>query len=232
MTKNAHQREKDLLRREKPELVAIIQYLLQQRPELEWMLQTPLPVGSRSGQSLDPELYRRPLEKAISAVAEHHRDRNYREQLTNLLKTLQTMAEEFARQEEYAVALTLYEVLVAEAIKHFSDIEIGYLLFTPLLVSCIDGLDTCFADVEEKQEIRQRVLKALFAIYTFSANSYTDLGEDIPDLLVENTTDEERQMIVAWVSDAWVQPPSKARLADETSRKYSTLLHRLKKEVE
>lgn len=37
---------KNLEQREKPELIAIIQYMLRQEPELQWLLMTPLPTAS------------------------------------------------------------------------------------------------------------------------------------------------------------------------------------------
>ncbi len=41
-----------------------------------------------------------------------------------------------------------------------------------------------------------------FAIYRFSTNSWMDLDDDIPGLLVSNTTPEERRIITSWVQDA------------------------------
>jgi hypothetical protein len=38
--------DKDLAQREKTELIAIIKQMLQQQPELEWLLQTPVPTPS------------------------------------------------------------------------------------------------------------------------------------------------------------------------------------------
>lgn len=116
-----------------------------------------------------------------------------------------------------------------EVIEHFSSIETGYLIFTPVLYNCIDGLDTCFADADENQEIRRRALKALFAIYSFSVASYTDLGEDIPDLLTENTTAEERRMIAVWVRDRLAQFPDKAGSVDTEVRTYRTFLRKLER---
>lgn len=231
MEKKTNKIEQDLQRREKAELIAIIKLMLQQQPELAWVLQTPLPGKEELTQPGNSQaaLYRHQIEKAVSSAAEHTRDRAYREALQNALGTLQTLAETLNRTEDTEAALTIYEVLVTEAIKHFSSVETGYLIFTPILSNCIDGLDTCFADGEENQEIRKRVLKALFAIYSFSVASYTDLGEDIPDLLAGNTTPEERLMIAAWVRDALTQLPEKAGSVDTQARTYRALLRQLEK---
>jgi hypothetical protein len=41
-----------------------------------------------------------------------------------------------------------------------------------------------------------------FAIYRFYTNSWMDLDDDTPGLLVSDTTPEERQIIASWVQDA------------------------------
>jgi hypothetical protein len=37
--------KKNLEQREKPELIAIIQHMLRQEPDLQWLLMTPLPTA-------------------------------------------------------------------------------------------------------------------------------------------------------------------------------------------
>jgi hypothetical protein len=167
MIKKTNHIEQDLQQREKDELIAIIQLMLQQRPELAWVVQTSLPGKEQRTQPGNSQaaLYRHQIEKAVSSAVQYQRDRAYREALQNTLGTLQTMAETWNTTGGTEAALTIYEVLVTESIRHFSSVEAGYLIFTPILSSCIDGLDTCFADGEESQALRQRVLKALFAIY-------------------------------------------------------------------
>lgn len=71
-----------------------------------------------------------------------------------------------------------------------------------ILTDCIDGLDSCFAGEEDTPEIRLRALRTLFAIYCFYTDSGMDLDEDIPGLLVGNTTPGERRVIASWVRDA------------------------------
>lgn len=168
--------------------------MLQQLPELSWVLQAPQPVTGKHVLSIDTHLYRQQIEAAVSVAVEHYRDRAYREALRNTLVTIQTAADEFTQKADYLAALSIYEVLVAEAAKYYFAIETGYLLFTPILAHCIDGLDSCVAEAGENQEMRFRAFKGLFAIYRFSVSSVLDLGEDIPDLLVGNATREERQI--------------------------------------
>src|SRR3989449_8764835 len=59
--------KKNLEQREKPELIAIIQHMLRQEPELQWLLMTALPTASSRKSSLDPEVYRQQVLAAMTA---------------------------------------------------------------------------------------------------------------------------------------------------------------------
>ena len=47
--------QKKLEHREKTELIAILQQMLRQEPDLQWLLTTPLPTASSPKVSLDPD---------------------------------------------------------------------------------------------------------------------------------------------------------------------------------
>src|SRR3989441_6895511 len=195
--------KKNLEQREKPELIAIIQHMLRQEPELQWLLMTPLPTASSRKSSVDPEVYRQQVLAAMSA-GDYQRKRK-RGEVQRRLTAIKSIADEFAAQENYAAALTIYEVLVTEVIEHFNDYRDEYVAFSVILMGCIDGLDSCFAGEEDNPEMRLRVIRVLFAIYRFYTDSWMDLDEDIPGLLVGNTTPEERQVIAGWLRDALSQ---------------------------
>ena len=110
-------------------------------------------------------------------------------------------------------------MLVTEVIEHFNDYRDEYVAFSVILMRCIDGLDSCFAGEEDNPEMRLRVLRMLFAIYRFYMDSGMDLDEDIPGLLVGNTTAEERGIIAGWVRDALTH-----KAAWDSSKRYEALL--------
>src|SRR6202140_2321251 len=192
---------KNLEQREKAELIAIITHMLRQEPDLEWLLMTPLPTAAPPREvSIDPKIYQRQIVAAMS-VNDDQRKRK-RGEVQRRLTAIKTIADEFTTQEHYAAALTIYEVLVTEVIEHFNDYRDEYVAFCVILVDSIDGLDSCFAGKEDNPEMRLRVLRTLFAIYRFYADSGMDLDEDIAGLLVGNTSPEERQVIANWTQDA------------------------------
>jgi hypothetical protein len=61
-------------------------------------------------------------------------------------------------------------------------------------------------------------LRNPFAVYRFYTNSWMDLDDDIPGLLVSNTTPEERQIIASW------EDALKHKATWSISQPYETLL--------
>lgn len=214
--------KKNLEQREKPELIAIITHMLRQEPELQWLLMTPLPTASSQKSSLDPEVYRQQVLAAMAA-GENQRKRKHGE-VERRLTAIKSIADEFAAQENYAAALTIYEVLVTEVIEHFNAYRDEYVAFCVILTGCIDGLDSCFAGEADNPEIRLRVLRTLFAIYRFYTESGMDLDEDIPGLLVSNATPGERRVIASWARDALTH-----KAAWSSSQSYEALLAALER---
>ena len=192
-----------LEQREKAEFIAIITHMLRQEPDLQWLLATPLPTASTQKASIDPKIFQQQILAAMSA-SDNQRNRK-RGEVQRRLAAIKSIADEFAANENYAGALTIYEVLVNEVIQHFNDYRDEYGAFSVILMGCIDGLDNCFAGEEENPQMRLRVIRALFAIYRFYTDSGMDLDEDIAGLLVGNTSPEERQVIAGWVQDALKQ---------------------------
>ena len=217
--------KKNLEQREKAELITIIQHMLRQEPDLQWLLNTPPPIASSRKSSLDPEVYQQQVLAAMAA-GENQRKRK-RGEVERRLTAIKSIADEFAAQEDYAAALTIYEVLVTEVIEHFNDYRDEYVAFSVILMRCIDGLDSCFAGEENNPEMRLRVIRVLFAIYRFSTDSWMDLDEDIPGLLIGNTTLDERQVIAGWLHDALSQTKAEGS-AGYSRQRYEAFLAALK----
>jgi hypothetical protein len=213
--------KKKLEQREKPELIAIITHMLCQEPDLQWLLMTPLPTASSQKALIDPKIYQQQLVAAMSAGDSQHKRK--RGEVQRRLTAIKSIADEFVAQEQYAAALIIYEVLVSEVIAHFNDYQDEYVAFSMILRGCIDGLDSCFAGEEDNPEMRLRVIRILFAIYRFSTDGWMDLDEDIPGLLVGNTTPEERQAIAGWVHDA-LQHTKAEGTADYSRQRYEAFL--------
>ena len=101
--------KRNLEQREKLELIAIIQHMLRQEPDLQWLLMTPLPTTSSRKSSVDPEVYRQQVLAAMAAGENLHKHK--RGEVERRLTAMKSIADEFAAQENYATAFTIYEVL-------------------------------------------------------------------------------------------------------------------------
>src|SRR5579859_1032727 len=134
--------KKKLEQRDKPELIAIIQHMVRQEPELQWLLTTPLPTASSQKPVVDPQVYKQQIQAAMAA-GEDQRKRK-RGEVERRLSAIKSIADEFTKQENYVAALTIYEVLVSEVTEHFNDYSDEYIAFSVTLTGCIDGLDSCF----------------------------------------------------------------------------------------
>jgi hypothetical protein len=200
-----HTLQKKLQQREKSELIALIEHMLRQEPDLQWLVTTPLPVASSQKASIDPKLYQQQVLAVLAA--EDYRRKPKRDEVQQRLTAIKSIADEYVAYEDYTAALTIYEVLVSEVIEHFNTYRDEYVAFCVILSGCIDGLDSCFA------------------IYRFYTDSGMDLDDDIPGLLVGNTTPEERQIIAGWVQDALAHMPGW-----NSSQPYETLLAAFEKE--
>lgn len=222
--------QKNLEQREKSELIAIIQQMLRQEPGLEWVLTTPLPASGSSQDAPDPEVYRKQVLAAMEAGGPIGRRKL--QPVERQLAAIKGTADAFVEHQQYVAALTVYEVLVTEIIKHFNDYRDDYIAFCVTLQGSIDGLDSCFAGEEDNSQIRLRVLRTLFNIYRFYTDTGMDLDEDVPGLLIGNTTAEERHIITTWVREAIapLKPSKETRWGSGAARlEYETLIAGLAK---
>ncbi len=219
---------KNLEKREKNELIALVKHMVLQEPNLQWLLTTSLPTPSSEKTSADPKIYQQQVLAAMAA-GDYPR-KPARHEVERRLTAIKAIADDFVKYEQYATALTIYEVLVNEIIAHYNDYRDEYIAFSVVLTACIDGLDACFAGETDNQKIRLRVLQALFAIFRFYTDSSMDLDEDIPGLLVGNTTAEEHHIIAGWARDALAEARNKKWITGYEMGKYHSLLQALNKQ--
>ena len=80
--------KKNLEQQEKAELIAIIQHMLRQEPDLQWLLMPLLPAASPRKSSLDPEIYRQQILAAMSAFTRCWSPRSLNTSMTIGMSTL------------------------------------------------------------------------------------------------------------------------------------------------
>jgi hypothetical protein len=181
--------QKKLPQREKSELMALIEYTLRQETDFQWSVTALLPVTSSLKASIDPKLYQQQVLATMEAG--DYRRKPKRDEVQQRLTAIKSIAAKFVEYEDCTVALKIDEVLVIELIEHFNTYQDEHFAFCIILTSCLDGLDSCFADEAVDQKLRLRVLRTLFAIYRIYTDRGMDRDDGIPGLLVNNTVESD-----------------------------------------
>ena len=114
-----------------------------------------LPATASQKASIDPKLYQQQVLAAMEAG--DFRRKPKRNEVQQRLTAIKSIADKCVEYEDYTVALTIDEVLVSEVIEHFNTYQDEHFAFCIILSSCIDGLDSCFADEAADQKLRLRV---------------------------------------------------------------------------
>ena len=192
--------ETALERRSKEELVALVKQMLRRHPDLEVLLETPLPVAGQRAQPLDPEVYRR---QAHAALQHGGYEWGAEGGIADELLAITEIGDGFAAQGDSANAAAVYEAVSSEVLQqyemfHDENGELG-----DVIRACVEGLGQCLAAESGDGTAREAVLRALFAIYRFDVDfGGVGLSDEVPDLLLEKTTPDERRMVAAWVREA------------------------------
>ncbi len=204
-----------LQRRTKDELIALVKQMLRQEPDLDALLQTPLPGAGAAPPDgrpapVDPAVYRRQAEAAFRSGRSRRSDRyDYDDggwfdegEIAEKLDALLSIGDGFARQGDYANAAAVYAAVSSTVLDRYEEYNVQDEL-AGTVVTCVAGLGRCLAAEPEDSPARADILPALFAVYQLDRRlGGMGLSDGIPDLLVEHTTPEERVMVAEWVRDA------------------------------
>jgi len=189
-----------LEKRNKEDLIILIKQMVNRKPELESMIETVLPSEIKNHASIDPESYRRQAASAFNRSNYGWFDeRAIADELNSIIK----LGKDFANLKDYANAAIVYREVSQEVISNyemFSDEEgeLGY-----VVNKCVEGLGHCLSNVKNDTSTRERILHALFEIYRFDIDfGGICLGDDVPDIILENATFEERNNIANLVRNA------------------------------
>lgn len=194
-----------LARRTREELIALIKQMLRQEPELEILLETPLPVPAQRRGPVDPETFRR------QAAAVFHRagdEWNAVYGIATGLHVVAAIGDGFAAQEDWAAAAAVYRGVVQEIMEQYDSYHDEEGTLGDVIQACVAGLGQCLAGEKKDGETRAAIVRSLFDIYAYDMKmGGLGLGDDVPDLLVKHTTSEERRTVAGWVREALPQGP-------------------------
>lgn len=187
-----------LERRSKAELIVLVKHMLRRQPDLETLLETPLPTPGVRQRPVNPAAYRRQ-----AADAFRHGDDGWGSEraIADELMALVEVADTFAAQGDDANAVVVYEAIAGTVIEK-SDMyqdEEGEL--HRVISACVDGLGRCL-EVEQDGAVRATIMQALFDIYHFDVElGGVGLADAVPDLMLHHATAEEQRDLAQWVRE-------------------------------
>ena len=186
----------------KDELIALVQAMLQRAPELERLLDLPLPKGSGKGSQrrtrVDPETYRRQIRYAM-------RDAGDWEAVFDIAREIGSVVDigdGFAGQEDWENAQIVYQAVLDESLPSYTETqdegdigsEIG---------RAVDGLGECLAARAGDAEARQAILASLFDVLKWDiGEGGLGMSDGVPELLQQHATAAERADIRQWITAA------------------------------
>ena len=188
----------------KEELIAIIRQMIQREPDLAVLLEMPLPGSKTDEKSLDAQVIRRQARHAMRRMDmdEDWEDGGVYEAVADLQQLLDLAGQYLGQASPGNAAIIFHEV--AETLLGNEDAimqEVSGRLGS-VIDDCAEGLEECLKTITDSAQ-REKILKGLFDIYAWDVDAGgIGIGDGVTDILLEQATLQERQMIAGWAEAA------------------------------
>jgi hypothetical protein len=201
--------EASLARRSKEELLALVRQMLRRAPELEILLETPLPGSAKARQGpVSPDIYRRQAQTAFRLAGDDWRA-SYG--VAADLMGIKALGDDFLEQDNVAAAVAVYDGLIAAIIEGYGSIQDEEGAIAEVAGACAERLGHCL-DREQDPSRRSAILQAMFALYRFDIEiGGIGIGDEVPGLVVEHATADEKRLVASWVREALPKGQDKKR---------------------
>jgi uncharacterized Zn finger protein len=188
-----------LAKRSREELIALIKLMLRREPDLEVLLDAPLPGVRAPGTPVKPDAYRRQAEIAFQRdTFEWGAVREIADELEEILEA----GKAFLEQKDFHGALAVYEGVLEAVLEHFESIHDEPGDLHRVVGACVDGLDDCLEPAQGDPARREAILRKLFDVYCLDVEmGGVGLSGSVPDF-AEVSTPEERRLMAGWVREA------------------------------
>lgn len=189
--------EAALEKRSKAELIILIQQMLEQEPDLDYLLELPISVEEK--EPLDIKAIRKQAQRAFGGSDIYDEWVSTREVERNL-DSLLKLAGGYLTRKDPDNAAPIYQTVIETIMDHEDDAmgdEEGALL--GVIYDCCEALGGCLDSISETKT-RREILQALFKAYHWDAIEEGGVGaaDCVPEILVSKTTPEERKEIAKW----------------------------------
>ena len=177
----------------------LVKQMLRQAPELETLLDIPLPVPGQPHGPIDPEVFRKQAAAAFFGAGDEWQSIG---EVEEGLLAITSMGTDFLRQQEYTAAAAVYQAVAGETLKQFDTFHDESGAMQGVLSDCIDGLGACL-EGERDEAARERISRALFDIYRFDIEfGGIGMSDGALEAIFDHATVEERSVVAGWVREA------------------------------
>jgi uncharacterized Zn finger protein len=187
-----------LEKRSREELIALIKLMLRREPDLEVLLNSPLPGARRAGEPARPEAYRRQAELAFDRDTDEWGAAG---EIADELEALVEDGKQFLAAKDVAGATAVYQGVLETVLENYESVHDEEGDLHRIVYACSEGLSKCL-EAEADPARRETVLRVLFEVYRLDTErGGIGLSDGVPDF-AEVCTPEERRMIAGWVREA------------------------------
>jgi len=191
--------EPALERRSKGELVALILRMIRRVPELESLLEAPLPGYSDAATTDDPEPFRR---QAAAAFAHAGPEWGAAAAISRELADIVAVGDEFRTAGNVPAAVAAYRGVADVVLEHLFSVsdEEGELL--EVVGHCAAGLCACLEGLPPDDTRRDDLLRSLVDLFIADeAHGGLGVSDSVPEAFLHRTTPDERRRVAGWVRD-------------------------------
>jgi uncharacterized Zn finger protein len=194
--------------RSKESLIQLIMQMVQREPDLESLIRLPPPQEPR--QSLDAELIARQVRRILESSSwEYGSEYAMASEIDEVIE----QGLPYLEAENIPNAVAVFATCAREVIDGYEDVYDHDGMVAGTLGTCGAYLADCL-DATDDPSTRALILGHLFDIYMWDVNfGGIDVGVEAQLALVEQTTPEEKNVVIGWVRDQ-LNPSTQDSLSD------------------
>jgi uncharacterized Zn finger protein len=185
-------------RRSKAELIELIGKMVECYPDLEMLVELPVP-GEAGSKSMDAESIRRQVRRIFSGAGyEWGAASDVALDLGNVVD----VGDGYVEQEDWRNAAIVFETIMREVLDQYPSMQDEKGDLHEIVNRCVGGLGECLSAASDSAQ-RQTILRALFDTYAWDVNfGGIDMGYEAPGIILELSTPEERRQVAEWARSA------------------------------
>ncbi|HWE97689.1 MAG TPA: SWIM zinc finger family protein [Tepidisphaeraceae bacterium] len=184
--------------RSKEELVAILRQVFRRHPDLESLLETPLPTaGKKRVKPVKPETYQRQSAAVFSKAGDGYAGWG---DIEDELAAIVEIGNDFVAQEDWEGAAAVSRGMLDTLLDVYNDYDDGSGSLDQMVADCVHNLDRCLIAAGDDWALREPMLRALFDVYlTDIRRGGVGLSDEAVEVLDERTSPDERRHLADWI---------------------------------